>query len=49
MFVDLRNERAFIFDSALRFLAPDCLDTGKHFTFHKVRLRNKQDDRKVVI
>ena len=48
MFVDLRNERAFIFGSPLRFLAPDCLETGKPFTFRKVRLRNKQHDRKVV-
>ena len=36
MFVDVRNERTFIFGSALRFLAPDCLETGKPFTFRKV-------------
>ena len=33
MFVDLKNERAFIFGAALRFLAPDCLETDKPFTF----------------
>ena len=49
MFVDLRNESAFIFGSALRFLAPDSLETRKPFTFRKVPLRNKQHDRKVVI